>query len=245
MPYRRLPNTDQARIRALEKAIANEFTRNISELAISFKIINEAKSFLRRFITAHHQYETSLKAQANANKKYQAQVKVTRLYISHFIQVLNMTIIRNEIKKNVKELYGLDPESCVIPDLTTEAQLLEWGERIIKGEHERQKKGGVPIYNPTIAKVSVHFDIFKEMQFNQKNYQQSTARCLDRLSSMRNQADEIILEIWNQVENAFQHLPMKSKIDQCKEYGVIYYLRKKEQAQELEKKRQQKLAFDD
>lgn len=245
MPYRRLPNTDQARIRALEKAIANEYVRKINELAINFKIINEAKSFLRRFISVHYQYEMNLKAQTEANKKYQVQLKTTRLYISHFIQVLNMTILRNEIKKNVKELYGLDGDSYTTPDLTAEIQILKWGERIIKGESERLKRGGVPIYNPTIAKVNVHFDIFKEMQFNQKNYQQSTNRCLEQLSAMREKADEIILEIWNQVEEAFGDSPVKQKIESCQEYGVIYYYRKKEQDQDKEEKRQQRLSFDD
>ena len=44
----------------------------------------------------------------------------TRLYISHFIQVLNLAVLRDEIKVVHKELYDL-PEANVVPDLLSEA----------------------------------------------------------------------------------------------------------------------------
>ena len=37
MPYRRLPNTDQARIRALKAAVGKGDVYNVSELAITLK----------------------------------------------------------------------------------------------------------------------------------------------------------------------------------------------------------------
>ena len=38
MPYRRLPNTDQARVRALKAAVVKGDIYNVHELAISLKI---------------------------------------------------------------------------------------------------------------------------------------------------------------------------------------------------------------
>lgn len=70
---------------------------------------------------------------------------------------------------------------------------------------------GIPIYNPTIAKVRVHYDIFTDSYDRQKNLQALTARSLDSLSAMRTTADELILDIWNQVEKSLKmFLPMKN-----------------------------------
>ena len=53
MPYRRLPNTDKARIAALEKAVEMEYKYSKFELAASYKTLNEARSFLNKFKTAY------------------------------------------------------------------------------------------------------------------------------------------------------------------------------------------------
>ena len=66
-----------------------------------------------------------------------------RLYISHFIQVLNLAVLRDEIKPVHKELYDL-PEANVVPDLLSEAALVEWGRKIIEGEQRRTSQGGSP-----------------------------------------------------------------------------------------------------
>lgn len=38
------------------------------------------------------------------------------------------------------------------------------GTEIIDGENERIRNGGSPIYNPTIAKVQVHFEVLVQVQ---------------------------------------------------------------------------------
>ncbi len=49
--------------------------------------------------------------------------------------------------------------------------------------------------------------------------------------SYRAEVDEIILALWNQVEAANIDLPPKQKIDENKEYGVVYYYRKGEKVE--------------
>jgi len=228
MPYRRLPNTDQARIRAMQTALELCRQTNVPDLAFSIKTKNETEVFLPVFEGAHHDYVVSLGNQVAASKKYQLQIKTVRLYISHFIQVLNFSVIRNEIKKESKRMYSLDPSNFSVPDLSTETALLKWGERIINGEQERIKNGGAPIYNPAIAKVRVHYDIFKDSGISQKTYQKTTNRTLDQLTSLRKAADDIILDIWNQVEEFFKVYPEEQKRLLCQGYGLRYYYRKNE-----------------
>ena len=49
MPYRRLPNTDQARLKALTMAVKEAGEAKYGELAINYKTLNEASNFLTQF----------------------------------------------------------------------------------------------------------------------------------------------------------------------------------------------------
>lgn len=162
MPYRRLPNTDQARIRALKAVVAKADVQNLYDLAVSLKTLTEARNFLTRFEAAQSYYLQCFERQSQAGHKHQANVKMARLYVSHFIQVLNLAVIRSEVRVAHKAYYGLPGDSTNVPDLSTETALVEWGRKIIDGEAKRTSQGGIPIYNPTIAKVRVHYDIFTD-----------------------------------------------------------------------------------
>lgn len=226
MPYRRLPNTDQARIRALKAVVVKGDTYNVYDLAVSLKTLTEARNFLTKFEAAQAYYTECFERQSVAGRKHQANVKTARLYISHFIQVLNLAVIRSEVRTAHKDYYGLDKSNNNVPDLSTESALAEWGRKIVDGESKRISQGGIPIYNPTIAKVRVHYDIFMDSYEKQKNLQALTARSLDVLASMRAAADNLILDIWNQVEKKFEEVvPNEKRLDLCRAYGVIYYYR--------------------
>ncbi|WP_291586364.1 hypothetical protein [Bacteroides sp.] len=226
MPYRRLPNTDQARIRALRSAVGKGDVYNVSELAMSLNTLSEARNFLSKFEIAHNYYTQCYDNQVKESPKHQSNVKTARLYISHFIQVLNLSVLRSEVKPVHKKLYCLPVDNYNVPDLTSEAAMVEWGKRIIEGERKRTSQGGVPIYNPTIAKVKVHYDIFVDSYERQKALQVLTNRSLEGLAAMRTRADELILDIWNQVEEKFRNVsPNELRLDRCRDYGVIYYYR--------------------
>ena len=229
MPYRRLPNTDKARITALEKGVAMEHACDVEHQAASYKTLNEARALLRRFKSAVEQFQYCYTAQAEANRQYQNHLKMARLYISHFIQVLNLAVVRNEVRKEHKPFYGLDPDDFTVPDLTSEKHILVWGERLIEGERERLSHGGAPIYNPTIAKVKVHYDIFAESYEKQRSLQTATARSQAAVASMRREADALILDLWNQVEEKFSQVePVDKRLELCRAYGLVYYYRTSE-----------------
>ena len=229
MPYRRLPNTDQARLRALRTAIKMEEQNGYNNHILSFKKVLDARNFLAQFEQQQRIYQQSLENQVKANRHYQQMISNARMYISHFLQVFNMSVIRGEIKKEHKKLYQLDPDNHTVPDLSTEQSVLEWGRRVIEGENERIKNGGMPIYNPTIAKVKVHYDVFKEYKSSQKIYQQTTNRNWEELVALRKQGDEIIIQLWDEIEEHFKTLPPYTRLQKCREYGVIYYYRKGEE----------------
>lgn len=142
-------------------------------------------------------------------------------------------MIRSEVRTAHKEYYGLDIKNHNVPDLSTETALAEWGRKVVDGENRRTSQGGIPIYNPTIAKVRVHYDIFMESYEKQKNLQALTARSLETLASMRDEADTLILDIWNQVERKYAEvMPNEKRLDLCRGYGLIYYYRTGEKTKE-------------
>ncbi len=229
MPYRRLPNTDQARLRALKQMLYKCENQNFGNQIVSFSTVMDARNFCTVFETQLYQYQRTLDNQVKNNKQYQHIVQNARLYISHFIQVFNMAVMRGEIKKEHKLLYQLDPDNHTVPDLSTDAALLHWGKCIIDGETERVRRGGVQIYNPTISKVKVHYDIFKDSNVSHKLLQNTTSRNRQELVALREKCDKLILNIWNQVEDKFKEEKPYTRIEKCKEYGLIYYYRKGEE----------------
>lgn len=225
MPYRRLPNTDQARLSALQMAVQRASEADFTEQVLQYKTLCDARRFLMQFENTVMQYHENFRTKVSANKNYRRVVQNARMYISHFIQVLNLAVIRGEVKAEQKELYQLDPHNHIVPDLSSEEDLLVWGENIIQGEQKRTSMGGFPIYNPAIAKVKVHYDIFKAEQMSHTLHKKVTSRVMGDVEAQRKQADAIILTIWNEVEDYYKDLLPYDKLCHCKNYGVIYYYR--------------------
>lgn len=225
MPYRRLPNTDQARLRALKTAVQRAAESDFTEQVLPYRLSTEAEACLLKFENLVSQYQTNFDNKVSANKKYKKMVQNTRMYISHFIQVLNFAVIRGEIKKEQKRLYNLDENNFALPDLSSEEALLTWGKNIIEGETARMGQGGIPINCPAINKVKVHYDMFKENQVNQSMHRMSTERVYEDLEELRRKADQIILQIWNTVEEYYDKQLPYARMRSCESYGLKFYYR--------------------
>jgi hypothetical protein len=225
MPYRRLPKTDQARLHALQRAVQQAGNASYNNQVINYRTLSEAQRFLMQFENQIAQYHANFDSKVSANRQYRHRVRNARMYISHFIQVLNLAVIRGEIKRQQKELYKLNPKSNALPDLTTEEGLLEWGQNIIDGEQQRTAAGGFAIYNPAINKVKVHYEMFKEEYTSHQLHKKTHNRVYEDTETLRKKADEIILSIWDQVEAYYKDELPYAKLQKCQAYGMIYYYR--------------------
>ncbi len=228
MPYRRLPNTDVARIKAL--TVAHQKGKELTpfELAYSQSTFSKVELFINSFEKAMINYKATYNFQVEKSKEYIALIKKAKIYISHFIQVVNMAIVRGELPEKTRSLYGMDIDEQKVPSLNTEKDLIEWGKKLIEGEAKRIMSGQQPITNPTIAVVKVRYENFVESYNHQKILQHNTQRMLNELDTLRTKADEIILSIWNEVEDSFKDLPDDLKREKCTEYGLVYVYRKNE-----------------
>ncbi|MBR5149854.1 MAG: hypothetical protein IKU35_09030 [Bacteroidaceae bacterium] len=228
MPYRRLPNTDQARIRTLRMAVDNCIQQGIYTNTLKHNTYARAKNVLEKFSRAVDAYKRCVTEQSSkrGNAKYEAAYKKARMYVMHFLQVFSMAVMRGEIPRAKRAYYGLSVEDDSVPTIILESAVLEWSKRIAEGERKRQAEGGIPIYNPTMGRVAVACDLFKEMYERQQQLGQNTAEALLAVATMRAECDGIILEVWQEIEEKFASLDAEEKIRKCSEYGIIYYTRR-------------------
>ena len=228
MPYRRLPNTDSARLKSLKSAHEKGKDLPPFKLAFTGSSYRKIQSVLPGFENAIHEHRNALNLQADKNKEYQKRLKKARLYISHFIQVVNMAISRGDLVPDTRNYFGLEEEEKKVPSLNTEEEVISWGQRLIDGERKRRVKGMSPVTNPTIAVLMVHFDKFMEYHNYQKSLKSRSQRAQEQLNEKRSQVDGVIQQIWNEVEDTFNDLPEEMKREKSSDYGLVYVFRKNE-----------------
>ena len=198
------------------------------DLAFSQKLLFDINAFLPQYEQVIQQYQFSRDRQAKFGKSLAEHFKMARMYLSHFLQVVNMAISRGELKPEVRGFYGLEEDSKSIPEINTEQQLMDWGKRIIGGEEERMAQGGSRVFNPTIAMVKMRFEKFHENFDFHKDLLKTSQKMHDKVSGEREMADRLILDVWNEVENHFSNLEPGEKRQKASEYGVVYIYRPSE-----------------
>ncbi len=228
MPYRRLPNTDSARMKALNTAQEKGTDLPPFKLAFSQGSFRKLQGLIGRYENSLQEQKNAYSIQAEKNKEYQKRLRKARLYISHFIQVVNMAIIRGELPAVTRKYYQLSEDEKKLPSLTTEEEIIEVGKALIEGEKERTGKGMSPVTNPTIAVVKVHYDKFMELYNYQQSIKGRTQRAHEELDNKRKEADDLIQQIWNEVEDTFKNLPEEIRREKASNYGIVYVFRKNE-----------------
>jgi hypothetical protein len=228
MPYRRLPNTDTARIKAMKIALEKGKELPPNKLAFSAKTIVSLEKFLPIFEHNFKLYRQALSSQNKKGKDYNESIRKARIYLTHFVRVMNMAILRGELPAETRAFYGLATDESTVPSFNTENELMSWGRRIIEGEEFRIKKGASPITNPTIAVVKVRFENFIEAWTYHNTLAKKTSDYIVKNCDLRQEADEIILKLWNEVENFHNSLPESLRKTLNEQYGLVYFYRKGE-----------------
>ncbi len=228
MPYRRLPNTDTARIKAMRIALEKGKELPPHKLAFSSKTVVRLQKFLPQYEHNIQLYRQALTSQNKKSKDYSETLKKARIYLTHFVRVMNMAIFRGDLPTEARAYFGLATDDATVPSLSTENELMSWGRRIIEGEEFRIKKGGNPITNPTIAVVKVRFENFLEAWTHNSNLAKKTINFAEKNYTLRKEADEIILRLWNEVESTNAIHPEDVRKSYNEDYGLVYFYRKGE-----------------
>ena len=228
MPYRRLPKTDIARIRTLKTVADLEKQYSLHNVPLSYNLLNRAKTQLSLF--EHHQdmhIENCKKWHIN-NSKFRVAQNNIKLYISHFIQVYNMAVVRGEYKIDGKNYYNLPLDTNALPDLNSEENILLWGKNLIDGERQRVSFGGLPMTNPTISSLKIYYELFRDARTELQFLQIASQRTKENFNVERAKTDLLIKEIWDEIESNFSQLPTEERVAECTKCGIIYYYRSSE-----------------
>ncbi len=204
-----------------------------SKMAISPRSLVSLQRLVPLFENNILMRRQSLAFQYNRTGDYSEILRKARLYLIHFIRVMNMAVLRGDLPPETREFYGIKVNNATVPYLKTESNLISWGRRIIEGEEQRIRKGGSPITNPTIAVVKVRFESFIEANNNLK---QQTKRIQDysaKTALLRKETDNLILQIWNEVEKTFADLPPEIRKKECEKHGIVYFYRKSEKIKQV------------
>ncbi|MBN2637279.1 MAG: hypothetical protein JXR61_13485 [Prolixibacteraceae bacterium] len=243
MPYRRLPTTDKARMRALNAALEKASNTPGKNLAFSYKMLEDLKNVSSKFENHLKHYEQNIKLQSEKYQDYKTAMERARMYVSHFIQVLFLTSERGEINGGIK-YYGFENFEGKVPPLNSEEDILKWGTKIVEGEQKRIRSGGSAIYNPSIALVKVKLEEFNDAAMYQQNLKRNTTRSYDKMQELRKQTNDFISQLWNEIEENIKTDSPKIKRQLAQEYGIVYIFRRKEKKTLTSKELQRDLLFD-
>ncbi len=192
------------------------------KLLFSQMLAHEVSSFTPVFEQNLSQYMNSRSLQVQIGKQLTESGKTARLYLSHFIQVLNMSILRGEIKADARKQLGLEEYGSSLPDLSGDQQFIEIAQMVITGEERRT---GNRIYNPSIANVKVKFEQFMEVYRKHKDILQTIVKHQARFIESREKADKLIVALWNEIEASLAPIDSDDKRAIAADYGVVYFYR--------------------
>ena len=135
MPYRRLPKTDAARLKALRAVTENNVVYTVEGRFLNSEDLAQARKLYQELETASDQYSICMRTQVRYSKRISTLQHNVMMYLSHFLQVLFLAIERGEIEKEKLSLYGL--EEMMVPYLKTPDAIMKWAPKIIEGEKNR------------------------------------------------------------------------------------------------------------
>lgn len=220
---RKLPNTDVGRNSALVAAKQKKDNSLPANNVFTQKTIQWLDATQPILTAAIQSRGNALAAQATATQLKKTAQERTQMFISHFIQTFNNAIDRGEYPPSHRAFYQLDVSSNSVPEMKTEALVHLWGERIISGDAVRMAAGGTPPMSmPSIAQVTTQCNQFKTLGSEQSNAKDAYDRAQEVVSEMREDVDNLILRMWDEVETAFNDEDASSKRRKAREWGVVY-----------------------
>ncbi|WP_347839151.1 hypothetical protein [uncultured Draconibacterium sp.] len=243
MPYRRLPTTDKARMRALNAALG-KVIKNERKLAFSNHSVEQLQNVKNNFENHLTQYELDTRLQAENIKDYKEAFDRAKMYVSHFTQVLLFASERGEINGGIKFYEDLASFEGKVPPLNTEEEVLKWGKIMVEGEQKRMQNGGSAIYNPSIALVKFKVQELHDASVFQQTLKRNTLRSFEKMQNLRKTTNDFISKLWTEIEEGIEAESPKVKRQLAQEYGIVYVFRRNEKKKMNAEEMQTDLLFE-
>lgn len=223
MPTRRLPQTAKERVNALRTG--KERKDSIPAPTIipySAGTISRLDTLYPVFKAKIDAIDAALIVQGTATALVKNTRKKAELFIIHFYEALQNAIARETFTPEIRPGYGLDINDSNLPTIKTEADVIFWGEKAATGEAARIAGGGSPVTFPAIAEVNTAVTNFKNANLQQANAKQAYEAAQIALEQETEEADKLILKMWNETETAFDDGNKPQMRRNAREWGVVY-----------------------
>lgn len=234
MPFRQLPNTDEGRAKALKNAKEKAGNTDPAQWAISADTKKKVDAFLPDWEQELAERGEALSGQTEASREKDEAMGAAQMYMSHFWQVFNFGIEREQYSASDRAYYQAPVNNSEIPWTLRESEILVWGQRLIDGEAKRIAAGGAAMVNPNIDEVIVKYDAFVAAHNAQSTAKDEYDKEQEDVETKRPEADDLILDVWDEVEFTFRKDDPPSKRRKAREWGVVYVSRPGEEPEEGE-----------
>jgi len=222
MPSRRLPDSNLKRIKALSAA---KERLNLTPAAnIPLSAATQAKLNMQQplYLTKSNLVANALQAQTSLTAQVVEARTLASLFINHFVETMFNAIKRGLFENNIKAFYQIDLSSNVLPKLNTYQNIHLWAKNITIGEKARTEAGGLPIQFPSIAEVNTATNNFLKLNTQQSLAKDAYDNAQQDLNALNNDADKLILKIWNELDAAFNEGDRPSMRRKTRQWGVVY-----------------------
>ncbi len=230
MPKRKLPDSIPTIFRCLTTARDKYTGTAAPNRALSVEqmtlISISPTSYLTRFSTADQALRLAVAAQAPLSAELAVQAVRTRMFVSHFHQVLDLGIARGKFAAGARSFYGRDVHATSIPDLNTHQALAEAVLNIGAGESARATAEGaahVPMAMPSASEVDDAVGPFMDGRTASAAAQTNTNAKQEAVQALLAEGLSLTADVYDTVEFFFRKDPdAASRRAKCREWGVVY-----------------------
>lgn len=225
MPFRRLPDSDNTRTNALQNAWDKAEATDPANWAIDAATKTRIDTALPLWKQEVAERGEALSGQLEASKEEDEAQAFCALTSTHFIQVFNLGITRGVYKESDRAFYGIDGNDSNTPRITTEADTTRWANAIITGDANRITAGGTAMSNPAVSDVVTALENWTIKHSTQSGKKDEYDKEQEDVEGMRPEVDDLIVDIWDEVEFTYRKDDAPSKRRKSREWGVFYATR--------------------
>lgn len=219
---RRLPQSDEGRDRALTTAKNRKDNVAAVDMAITPATGVRLDAIQPSFKGKMNLRSIAEQGQSLASALVNASKAKAIMFISQFFRVFNFGVKREKYSAADRNFYNLPVNSENIPDVNTEPEVIQWGDRVVTGDANRIVAGGAAMANPDAAEVGVEVAAFNTANNNQGGKKTAFDHAQEAVETLRPEADAVIKKIWDEVETFYNEEPAPSMRRKVREWGGIY-----------------------
>lgn len=222
MPYRKAPQSDTARLQALKAALT---ASQQPDSVLPTELATQLGTFAPQYETEMAEVSAALGAQVESTEQTTASGNQLRMVSRHFFQAFSNAVERGVFDANERSQYQLSPSDETLPNMDSTADAITWAERIVSGEAARVAAGLVAVPFPTAGEVETALNAFQQLRAAQVTALKAYDKELEDVEALRDGADALIRDVWDEVEYRFRKDSPASKRRKARLYGVVYVTR--------------------